>query len=271
MRRSSSELKAMARRAMLGNYGVACSVMIFAALLGIGLNLFWGFFRGPWMTQAFLYSGVGRELFLSLLSFVFSMALQLIFLTGEIRICWLACSGVKPRTEDAFFMVSNHPLRFVGLWLIFLLISFAAMIPAWIVSIVIVVVSYRLSPGSVGSVSMALGLAAVILVWFLGILFVVMRYSMALIAMVEDPERGALECLRRSRIMMRGNVLRLLRLWLSFIGIFLLGYVSLGVGFLWIAPYMASTVIYFYKDCEAEAFPPRPSFEETDFWGNYGT
>lgn len=267
----SSELKAMARRAMQGNYGVACCAMILAVVLGIGLNLFWGIFRNPIMMQVFLYNNVGYELFLSLSACVVSMALQLIFLIGEIRICWLACSGEKPRPEDAFFLVSHHPLRFVGLWLFFLLISFAAMIPAWIISIAVAAFNYRLSPGGVVGIGMAAGLGAVLLVWFLGFLFVVMRYSMALIALVEDPERGTLECLRRSRIMMRGNILRLVRLWLSFIGIYLLGYLSFGIGFLWIVPYVVCTMIYFYKDCEEAAFPPRPSFEETDFWGNYRT
>ena len=47
---------------------------------------------------------------------------------------------------------------------------------------------------------------------------------------------------------MKGNRIRYFYLLISFFGISLLGVVSLGIGFLWIVPYMSMTEVEFYRD-----------------------
>lgn len=52
--------------------------------------------------------------------------------------------------------------------------------------------------------------------------------------------------------MMRGHKLELFLLHLSFIGWFLLCILTLGIGFLWLTPYVHSTQAAFYEDVKEE-------------------
>ncbi|MCD8100764.1 MAG: DUF975 family protein [Oscillospiraceae bacterium] len=71
------------------------------------------------------------------------------------------------------------------------------------------------------------------------------RYSMALYVLIDNPELGALECLRRSKEMMRGNKFKLFVLELSFIGWILLATIPLVN--IYVMPYMETTVCNFYN------------------------
>jgi uncharacterized membrane protein len=73
-------------------------------------------------------------------------------------------------------------------------------------------------------------------------------YSMAFFILRDNPDMGALEALNASRQMMDGHKARLFGLYVSFIGWFLLSILTLGIGYLWIGPYMALSVANFYED-----------------------
>ena len=73
-------------------------------------------------------------------------------------------------------------------------------------------------------------------------------YSMAGFIMSENPEISAKEAMEMSMKMMNGNKFRLFCLRLSFVGWFILGILTLGIGFLWIIPYMNSATAAFYDD-----------------------
>lgn len=81
----------------------------------------------------------------------------------------------------------------------------------------------------------------------------ILRYSMAYFIMVDNPRIGALEAIRKSGEMMRGHKTRLFFLWLSFIGWFLFGVVTLGIGFLYVAPYYEATLTSFYEDLKNQS------------------
>jgi uncharacterized membrane protein len=76
----------------------------------------------------------------------------------------------------------------------------------------------------------------------------ILRYSMAYYIMVDNPEIGALEAIRQSKEMMVGHKLRLFTLWLSFVGWFILGIITFGLGFLYAAPYYEASKANFYED-----------------------
>lgn len=77
------------------------------------------------------------------------------------------------------------------------------------------------------------------------------RYSMAYYIMVDNPHLSALEAIRKSKEMMVGHKLRLFSLWLSFLGWFLLGIITFGLGFLYVAPYYEATKANFYEDLKS--------------------
>lgn len=78
-------------------------------------------------------------------------------------------------------------------------------------------------------------------------------YSMAEFISYDEPEISEAEALRRSRRMMKGHKWQLFCLELSFIGWILLSILSLGIGLLWVGPYISQSVAAFYEDLKQEA------------------
>ena len=64
----------------------------------------------------------------------------------------------------------------------------------------------------------------------------------------DNPELSILDALRLSRKMMHGHKMQLFCLQLSFIGWGLLNLLTLGIGTLWLLPYMTTTMAAFYQD-----------------------
>lgn len=95
-------------------------------------------------------------------------------------------------------------------------------------------------------------------VWLWSLLLVIpgiimaFAYAMTPYILEEHPEIGAWEASRVSQKMMRGHKFRLFRLYLSFIGWALLCVPTLGVGFLWLVPYMQMSQAAFYSDLKAQ-------------------
>jgi len=91
-----------------------------------------------------------------------------------------------------------------------------------------------------------------ILLWMLlliipGIIAAI-SYSMAFFIMSDNPNIGAMEAIDKSKKMMYGYKWKFFCLGLRFIGWILLGFISLGIGFLWIIPYMYVSLAKFYED-----------------------
>jgi uncharacterized membrane protein len=80
-----------------------------------------------------------------------------------------------------------------------------------------------------------------------------LRYSMAYYIMNDNPGLKPLEAIELSKKMMYGNKGRLFYLWLSFIGWFLVGVLTLGIGFLFLLPYFNATIANFYEDIKPAA------------------
>jgi Predicted integral membrane protein len=73
------------------------------------------------------------------------------------------------------------------------------------------------------------------------------RYSMSFYILYDNPKLGAMEALDLSKEIMVGNKWRLFCLHLSFIGWALLSTLTLGIGFLWLIPYINTSVANFYE------------------------
>jgi uncharacterized membrane protein len=75
-----------------------------------------------------------------------------------------------------------------------------------------------------------------------------LSFSQTFFILVENPQIPGREALRKSKTLMKGNRWKLFCLFGRFFGWFLLGILSLGIGFLWIMPYLATTLARFYDD-----------------------
>ena len=76
-------------------------------------------------------------------------------------------------------------------------------------------------------------------------------YSMAIYILHDTPGLSGMEALARSKEMMDGYKGKLFGLYLSFIGWAILCAFTLGVGYLWLAPYIKATEASFYENLKA--------------------
>lgn len=70
----------------------------------------------------------------------------------------------------------------------------------------------------------------------------------------EDNNLNYLDYITLSRELMDGHKMDLFILKLSFIGWFILGFVTFGIAFIWIIPYYETTMVAFYKDLAGDRF-----------------
>ena len=95
-------------------------------------------------------------------------------------------------------------------------------------------------------------MAIFILLWSLLLIvpgiIAMLSYSMTFFILHEEKEIEGLEAIRKSKSMMKGNRWKLFCLGCRFLGWFLLGILSFGIGFLWIMPYLQTSFAQFYDD-----------------------
>ena len=85
------------------------------------------------------------------------------------------------------------------------------------------------------------------------------RYALAPYLMAENPDMGVMEAIARSKELMNGSKWRLFCLQLSFIGWSLLCVLTLGIGYLWLAPYQNAAEAAFYLEVTGRTDAmPRP-------------
>jgi uncharacterized membrane protein len=75
-----------------------------------------------------------------------------------------------------------------------------------------------------------------------------LSYAMTFYIIAEDDSIGPLEAIKKSKEIMQGNKWRLFCLGFRFIGWILLCIPTLGIGYLWVFPYMMVSYAKFYDD-----------------------
>lgn len=84
------------------------------------------------------------------------------------------------------------------------------------------------------------------------------RYGMAFYILADHPEMGILEIINESKRMMDGNKMKLFCLQLSFLGWSLLAIFTVGIGYLWVMPYITAATAGFYEVARGNLRPYNP-------------
>lgn len=79
-----------------------------------------------------------------------------------------------------------------------------------------------------------------------------LAYAMSPFILKDHPELSPNQAINLSQKMMKGHKFDLFCLMLSFIGWAFLTVFTFGIGYLWLAPYMCTTMAAFYEDVKAE-------------------
>ena len=87
-------------------------------------------------------------------------------------------------------------------------------------------------------------------------------YSMSMYILAENKGKSARECIKESIAMTNGHKGELFVLSLSFIGWILLGYITLGIAYIWVAPYMQATFVNAYNSLKPAATVEAAPVEE---------
>lgn len=90
-------------------------------------------------------------------------------------------------------------------------------------------------------------------------------YSFAYYVKADHPDYNWRQCLDESQNLTKGHKGELFVLDLSFIGWLIVGSLCLGLGTLWVAPYMMLTRANFYNDLVAQqgGFAPAPEYDQS--------
>lgn len=144
------------------------------------------------------------------------------------RVYLLVAEGTKPEVKDAFS-------GFDDFWSAFKL-TFLVGLYTFLWSLLLYI------PGIVKSIS----------------------YSMSFYILAENKGKSARECIRESMAMTDGHKWELFVLSLSFIGWALLGAITLGIGYIWIVPYMQATFTNAYKLLKGEPAAETPVIEAAE-------
>ncbi|MFK4415223.1 putative membrane protein [Bacillus sp. RC251] len=101
--------------------------------------------------------------------------------------------------------------------------------------------------GEEGNTSFTIAFFVLLAISIVVMIVMYFSYAMTYYVMIENPEYSVSRAMKESKHLMKGHKLDLFLLWLSFIGWGILAILTLGIGFLWLSPYMSTTTAHFYR------------------------
>ena len=223
-------LKARARKLLEGQYGFLVLITFILMMAQYFLNAVIDYaFPSTSTTGSFLYFAC------SLLSNI----LYVILLAGAYKVYLNRMRGLPIQQHELFFAFSNQPEQVAIYALVRFVISFGfTKTLDWFINEV-----FSGSPSFPILIDVLIFLLITAIVIWLHLSF-----SLTLYLYCDEPWRKAPELIKESNQLMNGNRGRLLLLNLSFVGISILGVLSLGIGMLFIEPYLNMTLVLFYED-----------------------
>ena len=232
-KKTSAQLKQMARGIMLGKYRSAISILLASNLILSALSL---------LTTTASNSYIGL-----ILGFIINFLIILfgnIFMVGQCSF-YLNIACEQPyQFSDLFTGFKVYPDKTIITQFIIQLLTALPMIPAIVamsiaffvddITFIFLIACFLLIVGSCIS-------------WWISL-----KYSQVYYLLLDFPNCSSKELLKMSWKLMKGNVGRLLYIQVSFLPLTFVGLLSFGIGFLFIRPYQYMTYTLFYLDLMQE-------------------
>lgn len=249
--KTSPELKRRAKQVLKGKYGLCIgSLFVFQFIIaGFVMVLYAAIIFFEFIKFSVAYSGFKEISMLLIFGAVFLFLYLLIICVsglltpGLYKIYLNLCTDKPAKMTDLFYAFGNKPLKFLGYYIIAALIGTIFMIPYILVSIVSAITDFM--------PLMVLLQIFMYVAGLIGIVFVSLYLSQTMLILIESPDKKIFASIKESAHMMNGNKGRLFYIHISFIGMFLLSYLSFGIGYLWVTPYNMCTITEFYLDLKA--------------------
>lgn len=251
MKRSSKELKALAREALLGQYGSLIGAMFLLGMFSVILE------------SVPVTITRNREDTTSLIiQFVVTLIISVLVYLLQIGMTVIVLHMTRRQTyglSDLFYTFRAHPDCFIIVSVIQIGISMILQIPAYIFLL--------LYPGD--TIKRVLLYLLILLAGSIVSFIVLLGFTLADLLLIDNENLGAIDAIRQSWAMMHGNKGRFFYLQISFFGLALLCILTLGIGMLWLYPYMMTTEAFFYLDLTGEI--DQPHYDQANTYTGYGT
>jgi len=223
---SGKYLKSIARDKMLGHYGTAVGAFLFMRMLMVA---------GMMLTSVM---GRGNGLMYLAISGIIIL-LEGILVYGELAIYLKISVGMNTYVSDLFSGFKGNVGRAIKARLILVAILYGALFVGEGFNYLIAALSIEN-----GNILSAIIWIVVVVV----AVYLLIMYSQILYFMQDFSDINVKEACRRSRQLMKGNVLSFLGLYISFIPLYVIGGLSMMVGLYFIHPYVKMTLTEFYLD-----------------------
>lgn len=260
MKRSSAELKALARKALIGNYGLCIAAYLLFGLFSIIIG-----FVSSWIFPVSFYSSG----FTSAASYVFQFLILLlvqVLNVGFLQISLKISRHEQAQLQDLFHGFTHHPDRILAVALIWGVLSFLLVSLPMILFTqygmtslpfyqdFLYLPTHQLTFRNAFSF-LGILLIVICVISFIGMLLyalITLPFAMTMF-LLADTEYTAIEALKESARLMKGNKGRYFYIqYLSFLGIQSISLLSCGVALLWVQPYMNVTLANFYRELRGE-------------------
>ncbi|MEY8392225.1 DUF975 family protein [Lachnospiraceae bacterium 45-W7] len=236
MKRTSAELKRISREQLNGHWGFAIGVNLLMQLIVSAVLMPFYFL--------FVFSRWGIVQFnIYMLAVVIIAAVSIVMQCGVSRIYLCFARKQEASLGMMFGEFGRRPDRYILGYLMVFGLGVLCMLPGAI-CLVIGIVSGLVLASGIGVFLYLGGMVPAFMIVF--------RLSLAFYLLVDHADLGVMEAFRQSSELMQGNKGRLFYMYLSFIGWFLLGILSCGLGMLWVMPYMMQTFVNFYREAIGE-------------------
>lgn len=228
---TSAQLKSISRGQLLGKYGNAISVEVLAAsITGVALVLC------LWISDPSTLAGLVITwliaLLISILAGIFQVGLTRFYLN-------LVCN--RPyRTNDIFCGFSSHADRAIAVRFLLLLMQLLCMTPFYICRYFYLNQSKTAVMFLVCCLTAVAGMAVRI--------FFSLRFAQVYYVMLDFPNYTVRQIFSTSCKIMKGHKGRLFYICVTLIPYYLSSFLSCGIAFLWVIPFMRTLLTNFYLD-----------------------
>ena len=228
------QLKTAARGNLIGNYRITMGAFVIVMLLGTIIEIpFSRLVNGaatPTTNYIIYYIA---EFLIAILSGVLQI--------GLFRIHLSIARKKECNVSDVFCCFKSRTDRYILGYLLVFAFSLIGMLPALYV--------YFFCDLTLAKLPLIIGLLLLSLVLSV---FINIALALVFFVMLDNEDMSIVQCFKKAVGLMKGNKGRLFYIYLSFIGMWLLVVLSLGIGYLWVEPYMIQTYTMFYLDVIGE-------------------
>lgn len=239
MKHTSSQLKAISRSALDGNWGLPIASNLILGVIGFIIMFFVTFFTNTTTVTGMITS--------EFLSYAVSLFISL-FSAGIAKMSLNISRKQAYSMNDMLYVFHHNADRFLIVGLVIVAISFVTGLPVMFMSM-----NSNIPVSFILFFTVFDLIITVVVNLFLGL---------STYLLLDHPEMNAMDSLKESIRLMKGNKGRSLYITLSFLPLAFLSVLTCYIGMIWLTPYMDMTMANFYRDIIGELNTPTNEFPE---------